>query len=76
MEEIKKNERNEIKDNNIFLKIKSIQNFINKDLKDNSLQNNIDKGEEEEEKNIYIKYLENPNIIFQNKNDLNNENLK
>ena len=74
MEEIKKNERNEIKDNNIFLKIKSIQNFINKDLKDNSLQNNIDK--EEEKKNIYIKYLENPNIIFQNKNDLNNENLK
>ena len=47
------------------IKIKSVRNFVNK-INKNDLNND----------NIYIKYLEDPNIIFQNKDDINNNNLK
>jgi hypothetical protein len=51
---------------NQFLKLKSLHDyFINKNN-----ENNIN-----EKNNIYIKYLNNHNIIFQNK-DINNENFK
>ena len=58
---------------NFFQKLKSIHDyFINKEIKTN---NNAD-IDLKKDNNIYIKYLENPNIIFQNKGDNNNNNLK
>ena len=62
MEENNENEK-------FFLKIKSIEDFNNK--QNGKLQNIINY-----DKNIYYKYLENSNIIFQEKGDINNENLK
>ena len=53
------------------IKIKSVRNFIYKGIKGNNINKN-----DFINNNIYIKYLENPNIIFQNKDDLNNNNLK
>ena len=59
--------------NIMFSKIKAIESFfISKNL--NIAQNNEEKIEEEKNINIYIKYLKNPGVIFQN-NDLNNKNL-
>ena len=56
-----------------FSKIKKIENFF-KSNNDISLQNKEDKKKEENNINIYVKYLQNPTIIFQ-KNDFNNTNL-
>ena len=58
----------------LFSKIVSIENFF-KNKNDTSSQKTKDKNEQEINTNIYIKYLKNPDIIFQN-NDFNNENLK
>jgi hypothetical protein len=59
--------------NIMFSKIKAIESFfISKNV--NIAQNNEEKIEEEKNINIYIKYLKNPGVIFQN-NDLNNKNL-
>ena len=66
-----KNENNK-KQNDYFLKCKSIHDYFTH-LKDNSIKKNIIKIENN---NIYIKYLEKPNIIFQDKGDDNNKNLK
>ena len=62
-----KNENNK-KQNDYFLKCKSIHDYFTH-LKDNSIKKNIIKIENN---NIYIKYLEKPNIIFQDKGDDNN----
>ena len=59
--------------NIMFSKIKAIESFfITKNV--NIAKNNEEKIEEEKNINIYIKYLKNPGVIFQN-NDLNNKNL-
>ena len=58
----------------LFSKIVSIENFF-KNKNDTLSQKTKDKNEQEINTNIYIKYLKNPDIIFQN-NDFNNENLK
>ena len=72
-------ENNDIKKTikNIYLKNKSIHdyfiNFKNQYLKSNEIKRkstNIN-----ESQNIYIKYLKNPDIIFQDKGDINNKNL-
>ena len=85
--EIKNEDENEIKKPNIFSKLESIRNYIiSKNKKDSNNNNEIknfqeeESEEEEEEINeddlIYIKYLNNPDIIFQDKGDINNKNLK
>ncbi len=57
----------------IYLKIKSIHEyFINK--KNNTEKANLYSKKEND--NFYIKYLNNNNIIFQDKGDINNTNLK
>ena len=69
------------KNNNIIKskdsKIKLIHDYLisnNNQIKNiNEKKNNNNKKNPE---NIYIKYLKNPEIIFQNKEDDNNENLK
>ena len=65
-----KNEFSE-KSQNYFLKCKSIHDYFvhseNKLINNNYKNNN---------NNIYIKYLEKPSIIFQDKGDDNNKNLK
>ena len=70
--EAHKNEINEIplKDN-LFTKLKSIHDY-NVNKKDISISND----NKQENDNIYIKYLKNNNIIFQNQGDINNKNLK
>ena len=65
-----KNEFNEKSQNN-FLKCKSIHDYF-VHLKDKSINNNYKKNNN----NIYIDYLEKPSIIFQDKGDDNNKNLK
>ena len=65
-----KNEFNEKSQNN-FLKCKSIHDYF-VHLKDKSINNNYKKNNN----NIYIDYLEKPSIIFQDKGDNNNKNLK
>ena len=69
---------NEIKENEPkdehFSKIKSIHDYYS-NKKENLLIINMDNNKKEND-NIYIKYLENPDIIFQDKGDINNENLK
>ena len=62
------------------------ENRINDyDIDNNNINNNIqddfviigdDNDNMYDKECIYIKYLENPNIIFQNKGDINNSNLK
>ena len=52
------------------IKIESTINFINNIKKDKS-QIKLDKNEYKDD-NIYIKYLINPNIIFEDKKDINN----
>ena len=63
---------------NIYFKNKSIHDyFIN--LKNPNLKNNETKKKLvniNESNNIYIKYLKNSNIIFRDKGDNNNKNLK
>ena len=66
-------ENNEInKKSDIFLNLQKFHEFlINKSkTKKDDLENDKD-----EENNIYFKYLNNPNIIFQSKGDINNNNL-
>ena len=53
------------------IKIKSVRNFIYKRIKAKEIDKNSFIND-----NIYIKYIKNPNIIFQNKGDINNNNLK
>ena len=86
MEEEKK-EINQLElKNNLFTKIKSIHDYfkeklnkenilnINQKLENNENIINLEKDDNND--NIYIKYLKNPNIIFQDKGDINNKNLK
>ena len=53
-------------------------NNINNDIQDDFviIEDDIDNDIEYDKEFIYIKYLEDPNIIFQNKGDNNNDNLK
>jgi len=53
-------------------------NNINNDIQDDFviIEDDIDNDIEYDKEFIYIKYLEDPNIIFQNKDDNNNDNLK
>ena len=82
MEEDLNNSNNQNIKKNLFSKIKLIHdyfNFKNKKQTDNDENNAIKINSNDlnvEENNIYIKYLNNPDIIFQEKGDTNNENLK
>ena len=69
------NIQNYEKRNDIFLKLQKFHDYFS--LKHGQEINNQKNQENtiNEEKNIYIKYLDNPEIIFQ-KNDPNNKNLK
>ena len=69
------NIQNYEKRNDIFLKLQKFHDYFS--LKHGQEINNQKNPENtiNEEKNIYIKYLDNPEIIFQ-KNDPNNKNLK
>ena len=60
--------------NDLFNKIKSIHDYFIPS-KNNSIINK-NNNYQNKDSNIYIKYLDNPNIIFQKKDDINNENLK
>ena len=66
----KKENNEENKSNEKFLKLKKFHSFlINNTNNKNIISNNI----KDEENNIYFKYLQNPDIIFQSKdNDVNN----
>ena len=63
---------------NFFSKIKLIHDyFVSKNKQQTDDDNiNVIKNNINEECNIYIKYLNNPDIIFQDKGDINNEKLK
>ena len=74
MEELEKKINEKESKNDHFSKIKSIHDYYSA-KKENLLIINMDNNKKEND-NIYIKYLENPDIIFQGKGDINNENLK
>ena len=73
MEESKNGINKEESNNNIFLKVKSVCDYFT-NLKDNSEIISLDNKEKND--NIYVKYLNNNNIIFQDRGDINNTNLK
>ena len=56
-----------------FLKLQKLHDFL---INNSKIKNGDSETEKEEDNNIYLKYLKNPNIIFQSKGDLNNNNLK
>ena len=82
MEEDLNNSNNQNSKKKFFSKIKSIHDYLNSKNKKQPNDDNINviktnfNDLKVEESNIYIKYLNNPNIIFQEKGDINNENLK
>ena len=55
-------------------KLKEFHDFLINNKK--TKNDNKETENEYEENNIYFKYLKNPNIIFQDKGDINNNNLK
>jgi hypothetical protein len=67
---------------NLFSKIKLIHDYFNSKNKKQTVDDDINvikinfNDLKIEESNIYIKYLNKPDIIFQEKGDINNENLK
>jgi len=82
MEADSNNSNNQNLKENFFSKIKLVHDyFISKNKKETDDSNiNVIKTNfndlKVKESNIYIKYLNNPDIIFQEKGDRNNENLK
>ena len=87
MDNIKNKNKNKNKNKDIFLKLQYIYEYFSSKLNSETKTTEEEKKDEnekteniinEEKKNtkIYIDYLKNPNIIFQNKEDNNNENLK
>ena len=61
------------KQNEMNFKIKLFHDYFSSKKSGNA---NIDFSNDNKFNNIYIKYLENKNIIYQSKGDINNENLK
>ena len=82
MEEDLNNSNNQNSKKKFFSKIKLIHDYLNSKNKKQPNDDNINviktnfNDLKVEESNIYIKYLNNPEIIFQEKGDINNENLK
>ena len=82
MEEDLNNSNNQNSKENFFSKIKLIHDYFNFKNKKQANDDNINlikincNDLKVEESNIYIRYLNNPSIIFQEKGDINNENLK
>jgi len=72
------NSNNQNTKEKIFSKIKLMHDYFDSKNKKqtNNDDTNVIKINFNEESNIYIKYLNNPDIIFQEKGDINNENLK
>ena len=74
----KKQRKNILNDNENSINDYEIDNNnINNSIQDDFviIGDDNDNDNEYDKECIYIKYLENPNIIFQNKGDINNSNL-